>query len=116
MMQLMGARRIVALIGSCVLLVSLVIGLIPVHRHGVSCGGALHKSGAAGSAELYNAIVADASDQALRPGEVGQIEDDCDSLRSIVKIPTFALGAVGLVLLGVAISMQPPTRIVRSRA
>jgi hypothetical protein len=101
MMPAMNARQILWLIGGCLLGAALVVGLVPVHKQGVSCGSALHKSNQAEIADLTSTFagVGDTFGD-------GSIEESCDSTRSILKIPTFALAGIGIVLLCVGTSLN----------
>ena len=85
--------RLAATIGAALLLVGLVVGLMPVSRGGVSCGSAYHASGDANVSDLAST---------LGGGAVTNTADDCDSLRSILRIPSVVLLLGGGIFVAVA--------------
>lgn len=72
-----------AVVGGCLLVVGLVIGLVPVSSGGASCGSAMNSEG-------HLTL-------ALTQGET--VADSCQSLLSMVALPMWALLGVGVLLL-----------------
>lgn len=77
--------------------VGLIVGFTPVSSHSASCGSAFIRSDDADTADLTHAIQRDSQGLGL-PADRGSLSaaaDACDSLRSVVRIPAFALLLVG---------------------
>ena len=80
------------MVGVCLLVVGLVVGLVPVSSGGVSCGSAF-----VGSNEAY---VRDLTSTLDSDGVSTNLAGDCGSLRSVLRIPAVALLALGVLALG----------------
>src|SRR5206468_6288537 len=99
------ARVVLAFVGIALLAVGLVVGLIPVHASGVSCGSAFRGSNDFAEVEdIKNAMRADAGIAPV-PEDLSAIQHQCQTSRSdrlpLALVP-LVLGAVLLLGAGVA--------------
>jgi hypothetical protein len=83
------SAKVLATVGAVLLVAGFLVGFIPVSSGGVNCGSAFAASDEADIADMVNAM----------NGQVSGIAAQCESLRSIVAIPSWVLLGIGALLL-----------------